>query len=88
MSKVDIERFVEVECSQLNEHKMGAESFTKSPGLKVQIFLGDLPVQSFYDGRVMEDNCTKIICPNMGGEGKCVYTRGNCLYNNLQADEK
>jgi hypothetical protein len=84
MTKINIDGFIEAECPVLNESKMNLNKIATSPHLKVQIFLDELEARAHYEGRVREDNCTKIFCDGIHYDGICEY-KGNalCLYNKM-----
>jgi len=90
MTKVNIEGFVEVECPNLNEATMKVDELNISPKLKVQLFINREEAIKFYKGyETDESRCTKIICTEIAGDGKCGYDPSNyCLYANLSIAKK
>lgn len=82
MVKVNMEGVLEMECPNYNKYFMESLELTKSPGLKVSIFLGENPAQEFYDKKKEQEECTHVACGLKRVTGKC-YKRTDCLYNSI-----
>lgn len=82
MVKVNMEGVLEIACPNYNKYFMESLELTKSPELKISIFLGENSAQEFYEGNKKEEECTKIACGLKRIDGKC-YERNNCLYNSI-----
>ena len=83
MVKVNMEGILEIECPNYNKYFMESLELTKSPELKVSIFLGENPAQEFYDKKKSQEECTQIACGLKRITGQC-YQRNNCLYNSIK----
>jgi hypothetical protein len=82
MVKVNMEGVLEMECPNYNKYFMESLELTKSPELKVSIFLGENPAQESYNGNKNQEECTQISCGLKRIDGKC-YEKSNCLYNSI-----
>jgi hypothetical protein len=84
MKTVNLDGFIEVECPIYNQRIMRRNGLDKSPGLKVQVFLGELESKSLeeeYDS--LRGKYTKIACELIRKGRDCECSPSPCEYAGL-----